>query len=44
VITGATSAGAGIDVTTEEPPAANSPLCGIDLVATTPHTAGETRR
>ena len=31
----------GIDVTTEKPLAANSPLCGIEQVAT---TAGEARR
>lgn len=36
-------AGARINVTAEEPSAANSPLCGIEHVATTPHTAGETR-
>jgi phosphoglycerate dehydrogenase-like enzyme len=37
-------AGAGIDVTTEEPLAANSPLWGMAEVLITPHTAGETRR
>jgi phosphoglycerate dehydrogenase-like enzyme len=37
-------AGAGIDVTTEEPLAANSPLWGMAQVLITPHTAGETRR
>jgi D-2-hydroxyacid dehydrogenase (NADP+) len=37
-------AGAGIDVTTEEPLAARSPLWGIEHVLITPHTAGETRR
>jgi phosphoglycerate dehydrogenase-like enzyme len=37
-------AGAGIDVTVEEPLAANSPLWGMPQVLITPHTAGETRR
>lgn len=37
-------AGAGIDVTIEEPLAAGSPLWDIDTVLITPHTAGETRR
>ena len=37
-------AGAGIDVTVEEPLAANSPLWGMEHVLITPHTAGETRR
>ncbi len=37
-------AGAGIDVTTEEPLALNSPLWGMEHVLITPHTAGETRR
>jgi len=37
-------AGAGIDVTTEEPLAPNSPLWGMEHVLITPHTAGETRR
>jgi D-2-hydroxyacid dehydrogenase (NADP+) len=37
-------AGAGIDVTVEEPLGANSPLWGIPEVLITPHTAGETRR
>jgi phosphoglycerate dehydrogenase-like enzyme len=37
-------AGAGIDVTIEEPLAANSPLWGMEHVLITPHTAGETRR
>jgi phosphoglycerate dehydrogenase-like enzyme len=37
-------AGAGIDVTTEEPLAASSPLWGMEHVLVTPHTAGETRR
>jgi phosphoglycerate dehydrogenase-like enzyme len=37
-------AGAGIDVTTEEPLAASSPLWGMKHVLITPHTAGETRR
>jgi phosphoglycerate dehydrogenase-like enzyme len=37
-------AGAGIDVTVEEPLAAGSPLWGMAQVLVTPHTAGETRR
>ncbi len=37
-------AGAGIDVTMEEPLAANSPLWGMEYVLITPHTAGETCR
>jgi len=37
-------AGAGVDVTTEEPLAASSPLWGMEHVLITPHTAGETRR
>jgi phosphoglycerate dehydrogenase-like enzyme len=37
-------AGAGIDVTVEEPLAPNSPLWGMEQVLITPHTAGETRR
>ena len=37
-------AGAGIDVTAEEPPARTSPLWGLEQVLITPHTAGETRR
>src|SRR5262249_17282764 len=37
-------AGAGIDVTVEEPLAARSPLWGMEHVLITPHTAGETRR
>jgi phosphoglycerate dehydrogenase-like enzyme len=37
-------AGAGIDVTMEEPLAASSPLWGMEHVLITPHTAGETRR
>lgn len=37
-------AGAGIDVATEEPLAASSPLWGMEHVLITPHTAGETRR
>jgi D-2-hydroxyacid dehydrogenase (NADP+) len=37
-------AGAGIDVTAEEPPAADSPLWTMPDVFITPHTAGETRR
>jgi phosphoglycerate dehydrogenase-like enzyme len=36
-------AGAGIDVTVEEPLAPNSPLWGMEQVLLTPHTAGETR-
>jgi phosphoglycerate dehydrogenase-like enzyme len=37
-------AGAGIDVTSDEPLAPQSPLWGIAQVLITPHTAGETRR
>jgi phosphoglycerate dehydrogenase-like enzyme len=37
-------AGAALDVTVEEPPAANSPLWDMADVLITPHTAGETRR
>jgi phosphoglycerate dehydrogenase-like enzyme len=37
-------AGAGIDVTAEEPLAPNSPLWGMPRALITPHTAGETRR
>ena len=37
-------AGAGIDVTVEEPLAASSPLWGMAHVLITPHTAGETGR
>ena len=37
-------AGAGIDVTVEEPLAATSPLWAMEHVLITPHTAGETRR
>jgi phosphoglycerate dehydrogenase-like enzyme len=37
-------AGAGIDVTEEEPLAAASPLWDLPNVLITPHTAGETRR
>ena len=37
-------AGAGIDVTTDEPLAASSPLWGMAQVLITPHTAGETSR
>ena len=37
-------AGAGIDVTAEEPLSPNSPLWGMEHVLLTPHTAGETRR
>jgi len=36
-------AGAGIDVTAEEPLAPNSPLWAMEHVLITPHTAGETR-
>ncbi len=37
-------AGAGIDVTADEPLAPESPLWEIENVVLTPHTAGETRR
>ena len=37
-------AGAGIDVTVEEPLAQDSPLWAMEHVLITPHTAGETRR
>jgi phosphoglycerate dehydrogenase-like enzyme len=37
-------AGAALDVTAEEPLAANSPLWGMANVLITPHTAGETRK
>jgi phosphoglycerate dehydrogenase-like enzyme len=37
-------AGAGIDVTVEEPLGAASPLWAMEHVLITPHTAGETRR
>jgi D-2-hydroxyacid dehydrogenase (NADP+) len=37
-------AGAGIDVTVEEPLASTSPLWAMEQVLITPHTAGETRR
>ena len=37
-------AGAGIDVTADEPLAPGSPLWGMEAVLITPHTAGETRR
>ncbi len=37
-------AGAGIDVTAEEPLSPNSPLWAMEQVLITPHTAGETRR
>ena len=37
-------AGAGIDVTAEEPLAPGSPLWRMEHVLLTPHTAGETRR
>ncbi|MGH7065584.1 MAG: D-2-hydroxyacid dehydrogenase [Stellaceae bacterium] len=37
-------AGAGIDVTAQEPLAPDSPLWGMPQVLITPHTAGETRR
>lgn len=37
-------AGAGIDVTVEEPLAQDSPLWTMEHVLITPHTAGETRR
>jgi phosphoglycerate dehydrogenase-like enzyme len=39
-----TIAGAGIDVTVEEPLSASSPLWDFPNVLITPHTAGETRR
>jgi len=39
-----TIAGAGIDVTVEEPLLPGSPLWGMANVLLTPHTAGETRR
>ena len=38
-----TIAGAGIDVTVEEPLAEDSPLWGFENVMLTPHTGGETR-
>jgi phosphoglycerate dehydrogenase-like enzyme len=37
-------AGAGIDVTVEEPLSPDSPLWAMEQVLITPHTAGETRR
>ena len=37
-------AGAGIDVTVDEPLSPDSPLWELDNVVLTPHTAGETRR
>ena len=37
-------AGAGVDVTAEEPLAPTSPLWAMEQVLLTPHTAGETRR
>jgi phosphoglycerate dehydrogenase-like enzyme len=37
-------AGAGLDVTVEEPLPAKSPLWAMEQVLVTPHTAGETRR
>jgi phosphoglycerate dehydrogenase-like enzyme len=37
-------AGAGIDVTADEPLAPDSPLWAIDTALITPHSAGETRR
>ena len=37
-------AGAGIDVTVEEPLASASPLWGFDNVVLTPHTGGETTK
>lgn len=39
-----TIAGAGIDVTAEEPLATDSPLWGFENVVLTPHTGGETTR
>lgn len=41
---GKTIAGAGIDVTVEEPLSSSSPLWDFANVLITPHTAGETRR
>jgi phosphoglycerate dehydrogenase-like enzyme len=41
---GKTIAGAGIDVTVEEPLPSSSPLWDFSNVLITPHTAGETRR
>ncbi|HYC14789.1 MAG TPA: NAD(P)-dependent oxidoreductase, partial [Stellaceae bacterium] len=43
-LTDRTIAGAGIDVTAEEPLAAGSKLWGLENAFITPHTAGETRR
>jgi phosphoglycerate dehydrogenase-like enzyme len=43
-LTAARIAGAGIDVTVEEPLSPDSPLWGIATAFITPHTAGETRR
>jgi phosphoglycerate dehydrogenase-like enzyme len=43
-LTAARIAGAGLDVTAEEPLAPSSPLWGMEHVLITPHTAGETRR
>ena len=37
-------AGAGIDVTADEPLSPDSPLWDLENVVLTPHTAGETRR
>jgi D-2-hydroxyacid dehydrogenase (NADP+) len=37
-------AGAGIDVTVDEPLGATSPLWAMPQVLVTPHTAGETRK
>ena len=39
-----TIAGAGIDVTAEEPLSVDSPLWSLDNVILTPHTGGETRK
>ena len=43
-LSGGAIAGAGIDVTVEEPLPATSPLWDLDNVVLTPHTGGETRK